>query len=140
MPAWADPPRPRGGRGGHPPRGARARPRAYARRGHPVLTGGQGIMGRYRSLKEAIMADRSMFDCIGGAAVKNPQIAAAQLGPCVIPAGYVDGQWAWTPEQWDLFPGELTIRISVIPGSAEALSAHVADTERGAYTSVQAAQ
>lgn len=80
-----------------------------------------------------------MFDCIGGADVKNPQIARAQLGNCILAAGYVDGRYAWTPDQWNLFPQVNRVTISVIPGSPEALRAQVADSERGAYSAQQAA-
>lgn len=80
-----------------------------------------------------------MFDCIGGANVKNPQIARAQLGSCILAGIYVDGEYAWTTEQRGLFPQVNHVYISVIPGSPEALSAHVADAERFAYSAAQAA-
>lgn len=81
-----------------------------------------------------------MFDCIGGANVKNPQIARAQLGSCILAGIYVDGEYAWTTEQRGLFPQVNHVYISVIPGSPEAMSAHVFDSERGAYTPEQAAE
>jgi len=54
-------------------------------------------------------------------------------------AGYVDGIYAWSQADWDQFPKAAKLRISAIPGSAQALTAHIADCETGDYTPASAA-
>lgn len=51
-------------------------------------------------------------------------------------AGYIDGDYAWTQEEWDLFPGIAHVTITVKGGSAKA---DVCDCEKGDLTPAQAA-
>lgn len=81
------------------------------------------------------MTNPLMFDGIAGDAAAIH--AAFPNAPMV--GGYVDGNFEWTQEDWDLFPNAKHVRISAIPGSANALTADVADCETGDYTAEEAA-
>jgi hypothetical protein len=77
---------------------------------------------------------RTMFDGIA----QNAQAIAKAFPSASLIAGYVDGRFAWSTAQWDLFPHAAHVKISAIPGSTTALTADVADCETGDYTPVQA--
>ena len=78
---------------------------------------------------------RTMYDGLNSDAAA---IARAFGSPNLV-AGYVDGNFVWSQASWNLFPHSGHIKVSAIPGSSEAMSAHVADCENGDYTPEQAA-
>lgn len=80
------------------------------------------------------MSYRLMADGIGGS-FTDPQAIRDRFGPGVYAAGYIDGAFAWSADQWDLFDPARRIRISVTgEGDWDAV-----DCETGDLTAAQAA-
>src|SRR5579863_5293505 len=80
-----------------------------------------------------IMANRFMADGIGGRAT-DPQRIREAWGIGVLVAGYITGEWAWTPQQWDLFRPE--DRVTVVTVDVD--EGDIADVENGDLTPAQA--
>lgn len=71
---------------------------------------------------------RRMYDSVTPTNILNHDATPEMV------AGYANGRYAWTQEEWDLFPNALKVRIAV---RANYYDAHVLDCEEGDATPAQ---
>lgn len=81
------------------------------------------------------MTFRLMADGIGGS-FRDPQLIRARFGPGILVGGYINGSFAWTQAQFDLFDASDRVYITI---TASADAGDVIDCENGDATPGQAA-